>query len=110
MSGPGGSGGGGGGLVSSETECLRLIIRTPLNSPVPMVIARLTKGDKLSLEVRGERGPVVAIDTKGDVAGSITDERLLDLIGCINDGHVYVAIVTNVERGKVDVEIRPVTK
>jgi hypothetical protein len=109
MSG-GGGGGGGGPSPPSGIDCARLVIRTPLNSPNQSVVAKLKKNDQLSIEVQGARGPVVAKDSSGQIAGSITAQSLLDLIRCINDGYEYIAIVRDVSGGKVDVEIRPKSK
>lgn len=110
MSGGGGGGGGGGLSPSSGVDCARLVIRTTLNSPDPKVVGKLKKGDQLSIEVQGTRGPVVVKNSAGQVAGSITAQQLLDLIKCIDDGYEYVAIVREVAGGKVDVEIRPKSK
>lgn len=111
MSGSGGGGGGGGGpSPPSGIDCLRLVIRTTLNSPNPAVVKKLKKNDVLTIDVQGPRGPVAALDGTGQTAGTITAQELLDLIKCIDDGFEYVAIVRDVSGGKVDVEIRPKSK
>lgn len=108
MSGAGGGGGGGGGGFSppSGTDCQLLVLRTTLNSPDHSVVSTLKKGSELDIEVTGKRGPVVVKDSLGNIAGSITSQQLLDLIKCIDDGNIYVAIVRDISGGKVDVEIR----
>ena len=108
MSGPGGGGGGGGGGPSSPVECLRLIFRTTLNSPNPTTVPKLKVNDELAVEVQGERGPVVVKTEAGEIAGSITGSQLVDLIKCIADGYDYVATVRQIEKARVEVEIRPV--
>ena len=111
MSGPGGGGGGGGGVPPpTGVDCLRLVIRTTLNSPNPKVVAKLKKNDQLAIEAQGERGPVVAKDSGGNIAGTVTGQELLDLLRCIADGFEYIAIVREISGGKVDVEIRPKSK
>lgn len=106
------SGGGGGGVpfgqvVDSRRDCTNIFERTILSSPVPEVLASLSVDDVLNLELRGDRGPLVAVAPDGRHAGSVTSASLADLIRCINEGHAYIALVLSLDRGRCEVEIRP---
>ncbi len=102
-----GSGGGGGYTPSPPTDdnCLTLIIRTTLNSPKAAIVSTIKKDDILDVIAKSETGPVVVLKD-GKEAGSITDHRILSLIKCINDGHIYIAKVTGISGGTINVEIR----
>jgi hypothetical protein len=106
-----GNGGGPGGPAVPEpgpqVECALLAFKTVLSSPKAAVIRGLTKDEILKIEIRGERGPVVAVTLSGDDAGSVTAPQLVNLIRCLNEGFHYVAIVRAVRRGTCEVEIRP---
>lgn len=88
-------------------DCARLFLETILSSPNPAVIANLNEGERLPLELRGERGPVVAVAPDGQVAGSITAAALADLVECIQQGFDYVAVVLSVDGGACRVQVRP---
>jgi hypothetical protein len=108
-SGGGGGGGGGGGLPPStpKFDCSTLFIKTTLNSPDPGIVKKLRKGQKLQVTAKALEGPVYAVTEEGKTAGSITDRQLHQLLQCIAEGFVYVAIVQAIAGGRVDVEVRP---
>ncbi len=109
MSGSPGGGGGGGPITPSGTDCSRLIIRTPLSSPKPKVVAKLKKGDQLEVVAQSAAGPAIVQTKKGEEAGSITS-RLAELLRCIEEGYSYTATVISITGGIVEVEIRPGSK
>ncbi len=108
MSGHGGGGGGSsnGGEVS---DCTSLIFSTTLNSPVQHVISELSVQDILDVVRRApQERLIVATTSDGDVAGSITHARQVDLLRCMEDeGMAFVAVVQRVSGGACDVQIRP---
>jgi len=105
MSGSGGGYGGGGG--GEQPSCDTLVIRTSLSSPKPAVVGKLREKEVLKIVQEGATGPVVAKTADGKTAGSITSGQLLRLMQCIDEGYTYVAIVKAIDKGKVDVEVRP---
>ena len=99
----GGGGGGYSGPTRQSSDC-KIVERVPLNSPKPAVVTTLTVGDLLDVEERD--GSLVALH-QGAAAGSLTPQRLLDLLDCIQSGHEYVAAVLKLKGGLCEVEIRP---
>lgn len=106
MSGHGGGGIGGGGDIS---DCTSLIFSTTLNSPVAAVISQLSVNEALDVVRRTpQERQILAVTSEGDVAGSITHARQVDLLKCMEDeGMVFVAIVQSVAGGACDVQVRP---
>lgn len=84
-----------------------LVIRTTLSSPKPDVVKTLHEKDVLQVEKLAPTGPVVLKTPDGKEAGSITSGQLLRLMQCIDEGYRYVAVVKAVDKGKVEVEVRP---
>jgi hypothetical protein len=105
MSG-GGSYGGGGGVGEDVISCSDLRFHTSLNSPVPEVVETLKPKDVLTLERRKSDGPVLAVNRKKQIAGSIAGGLLLRLIKCMESGYDYEAVVMKVTGGNVEVEVR----
>ena len=93
-----------------ETDCESIFETTILNSPNPEVLGRLSEGDVLGLQIqsRGPRKLLVAVDSEGAPAGSITTASLSRIIRCIErEGYSFIATVLEIEGGKCTVEIRP---
>lgn len=110
MSGSGGGGGGGGGLSGpTSVDCSTLIFRTTLNSPNPTAVSSVRVRDRLSIEVEGDRGPILARNSNGQTVGSITAREMVDLIRCIQEGTEYIGIVRSIAGGRVEIEVRPVS-
>ncbi len=110
MSGSGnGNGGGGWSGPDDAVDCANFFERTVINSPNPAVLKTLKVGDVLQVTVDAKRVVKVVTDS-GDVAGSVTSARMLQLINCIEDGFTYVAIVKSIDGGRASVEIRPESK
>ncbi len=96
------------------SSCVSLIKRVTLNSPVPVVIARLKVGDVLKvvwIPTATTSGRIEAQTTTGPdagaTAGSITFDGVQQLSRCLQDGHRYQAIVLSQPTGgRCDVEVR----
>jgi hypothetical protein len=73
------------------------------------VVATLSVKDVLTVHKEGLTGPVVVKTRRGKSVGSITSGKLLRLMQCIDEGYSYVALVKAIDKGKVDVEVRPRT-
>lgn len=111
MSGSGGSSpprgsNGNGGSV----DCASLVVDTTLNSPEPLVVKTLKKGDKLAVELgRSPQGRdfLLAKTLSGQVAGSLTPPRVLDIMNCLKSGHSYIAeVLADPTGGECRVRIR----
>lgn len=107
MSGSGGGGGGGGG--GEQFDCETLIERTSISSPVPEVIKKLHVADQLEVRIgrQGDADILQAVDSAGEVAGSLVPASLPRFIMCIRQGSEYVAVIQSIDGGRVRVEIRP---
>jgi len=110
------SGGGGGrSYVGSgggtPDECSSLDVVTPLNSPNPAVLATLVPGVVLSVDIEVKPNNVrslVAKDSTGRIAGSLTPPSLITIISCIEKGFKYGATVLKAASGGiVPVRIQP---
>jgi len=114
MSGLGGGSGGGGGPIGlgpggatdDGTACDRLRFDTMLASPDPAVIERLSLGDILDLEIRGQGVAALARTAGGGIAGWII-ERLPQLLRCLQADNTFEAKVKSVQGGAVLVQVHP---
>jgi hypothetical protein len=100
----------GSGSVSFESDCASLFEKTVLNSPDPIILAQLKKGDILSVEIlpRGTKKVLVALTANGKPAGSITSAALAKIISCIeNETFSFAAEVVDIHGGACTVFIRP---
>lgn len=73
------------------------------------VVALLTKGDRLTVEIQIGTGGVNSLVAKrgGQIAGSLTPPSLITILNCIQGGFQYVAVVLNdVTGGIVRVRIQ----
>lgn len=115
MSGGGGGGGptGGGlppGEPGPELDCAVLHDRTILSSPVPSVLSKLKKDDVLSLHLSDPKGPLLVVTDEGEIAGSITSPKMVQLILCIEAGFSFIVIIQDIQGGRCDVLVRPEAK
>lgn len=100
----GGTGGILGGGSGGEQVCCELIsTQTVINSPDPGVISGLEQGMSLSVVQQGDS--LVAVDTPGNVAGSLTPPNMHSILECMGQGHQYIAVVNRVEGGRCVVRI-----
>ena len=102
-------GGGGGGRGEEQFNCLTLVERTYLNSAVPSVVAGLSVGVELEVSLRqqADTDVLLALDPSGTIAGSLTPSRLPRFLACIREGNHYVAVIQEMDGGRIRVEIRP---
>lgn len=103
-SGSGGSGGSGG---SSGVDCSTLTVETTLASIQQAVAATLSVGDVLDVALDGSgQRPVVGVFSGGELVGSLL-ERVVDFVGCINQGTTYEAEVLSADDTVVRVRVCP---
>jgi hypothetical protein len=100
-------GGQGGGGVPPE-PC-NIVETTTLNSPNRTVVATLRTGDLLTVVFQaGPPQRLVAEQSPGVIAGSITSPSMLQIIQCITQGgHAYVAEVLSVRGAICQVRVQP---
>lgn len=106
-SNPGGGGGGGGAGGPGPCDIVEIV---PLNSPQPAVIATLTIGDVLIVNLnRSGPNPVLEVlASAGRRAGALTHRNHVRIIACIDNGRAYQAVVMSIRGGSVDVRVEPV--
>ncbi|MEY2565239.1 MAG: hypothetical protein QOH88_3432 [Verrucomicrobiota bacterium] len=103
--GGGGSGGGGdrniGGGPRTFTGCYTINFETVLLSPRLEAIAALKIGDVLVLKLDSQQDTPIVVATRknGEEVGTIGSPHLLQLIGCMQEGHKYTAAVVSIEGG-----------
>jgi hypothetical protein len=98
----------GGGIGAGGVDKCAIYETTILASPVSDVVAVLSVGEMLTIELETTpRNRLVVRNRGGQVAGAITSIRLVDLIECIKAGSEYVAEVKSIAGGRVEVEIKP---
>ena len=78
-----------GGGSNEKKNCDQISIRTNLASPVPAVLSTLKTGDILDIQLQGATGPLAAVDSLGNIAGTVLTIDPQLLINCINDGYSY---------------------
>lgn len=100
-----GSGGGGAG-GPDPCEIVEIV---PLNSPQAAVIATLSVGDVLAVNLnRAGSYPVLEVLASGGRrAGALTHRNHVRIIGCIDAGRTYQAVVMNIRGGSVEVRVEP---
>lgn len=103
-----GSGGGGGPPPRDETDCARLSLDAEVASPQPRVVARLTVGELLSVELdqTGGRPRIIVRTSNNDVVGALLSSRLPALLRCLQQGEDFAAEVTLIAGGDVRVKVR----
>ena len=82
---------------------------TILASPVPAVIALLSAGTVLGIELRAKPEIVVAVHL-GTVGGSVVPGNLARLIECLKKGYRFTATVVTLDGGHCRVALRCVGK
>jgi len=113
MSGSGGArddGAVGAGTVKSEGDPCNRIWRGPINSPKAAVLASMSVGSVLGVEVKmpGSSPILTVTDCSGADAGSLTFVGYLAIIDCIqNRGVSYKATIINISGGIHEVRVEP---
>ena len=115
MSG-GGGGSYGGGDGSDSFDCETFVRKEALTDPVVAVLAALKKDDVCDVVLEHDAGPTRILvkapivengQTILKLAGVLFFTGFLRLIACIREGHTYIAVVRDVQRGWCEVEVRP---
>jgi hypothetical protein len=100
--GSGGAGGGGGiGGAPGSDPCALTINNVTIHSPNSDYAAGLTLGTELFVRLGGPHNRTLQVYTSQDyLVGSLIGLSLAaQLLACIQQGHVYVATVTNINSG-----------
>ena len=92
-------------VVDRPTNCGEIVVRTNLASPVEKVVVHLFVGAELDVMLEREAVQYVIALFEGNVAGSIVG-RIRDLIGCLQRGYAFRAVVLAVDDGIVEVEVK----
>jgi hypothetical protein len=88
-----------------EESCENLVITTNLASPQANVINGLTVGDILTIQAASASGPIQALNSNNQIAGSIVSREQIRLLNCINGGTQYEAEVLALNTGQCTVQI-----
>jgi hypothetical protein len=89
-----------------DVPCNAVNFSTALTSPKPAVIAGLTAGDCLSVElVLENRRKVVVAKAGQNIAGSITNTIHIRLVECLEAGEPFHAIIDSVSGGHCVVRV-----
>ena len=94
------------GVLDEPANCDELLFETNLASPVEEVVERLLVGAELEVSLERDGVQRVVARFEDEAVGSIV-ERLRDLIGCLQKGVTFRAVVFAVDDGIVRVEVRP---
>lgn len=96
-------------ITDPPVSCERLTINTPIASPKEQVIAQLTPGDVLSVELEQQAGTsVIALTFNGLKAGGIASAQTTQLRQCIENGTRYEATVLTKNDAHVQVRIKAI--
>lgn len=94
-----------GGTGGRDEPCQALRLDRALEAPVPVVVAALTPGDVLAVDlIEGPPTVVVLTDSAGQTAGSVIPTA--QLIECLRQGVQFEAEVVSASGGAVRVEVR----
>lgn len=97
-----------GTISGAGMGCESLAFETPLSSPKPSVIAKISVGDILDVSLQIAGGvETVAVIYQGQIAGGLVQnsERIK---ACISKGFAYQADVRGIQGAKVTVFVRAV--
>ena len=86
-------------------DCAGIDLTLTLQTPKPNVIRRLRVGALLPLHLTYGGLPIIAVDPVGGTAGFIEPPDPDKLIGCMTDGHLFVAKVLKFEAGTAEVRV-----
>lgn len=86
-------------------DCEAMVITTHLASPKAPVLATLSPGDVLLLELASDQGPLQAFTEGGELAGNILSREQSRLISCILEGFNYQARVLEIDGAECQIEI-----
>lgn len=89
----------------SGEDCRALVITTHLASPKAPVLATLSSGDTLLLQLASDQGPLQAFTGAGQLAGNILSREQSRLIRCILEGVNYQAEVLEIDGAECQIQI-----
>lgn len=99
--------GGGDGPPEGDDYC-NFVDTAPLNSVQPAVVAGLSEGTVLEVNLdKSGPHPVLEVLADGQRAGALTHRNHVRIIRCIEGGHTYRAVVTSKRGGSIEVRIEP---
>lgn len=94
--------------TSPRDPCTTLAFRANLNSPQPSVLASVTVGTILQIQLSQPPQIAVLAMHAGLPAGSITGSSAPNLINCLRNGYNFEAEVLVIVGGSCTVEVRAV--
>lgn len=86
-------------------DCGSLFLQTQLSSPREEVLQGVQKGDVMKLKLMSMAGPCLAMYNE-NIAGTIINKYIIQLIKCMNSGHEFIAEVREVEGGRCALTIK----
>jgi hypothetical protein len=106
-----GSGGGfGGGVVDDDQiACHLLKFETRITSPNAQVIAMLTEGSQLNVQIAAESAAqeIQVLTPQGEVVGGLLHNKAQRLRECLLARTRYKATVRSINNGQVNVFVEP---
>ncbi len=89
-----------------RTPCSELEFETHLSSPQADAIEGVHPGELLPVAIDTRDGVrKVAVYREGDIAGTITADRLPALLRCLQQGQAFVAEVIRVDGGAIRIRV-----
>lgn len=80
----------------------------PLNSVQPAVVAKLTEGAILDINLnKSGPNPVLEVLFQGERAGALTHRNHVRIIRCIEENRKYRAVVIGKRGGSIELRIEP---
>ena len=108
--GEGTGSGGTGGRPGSTDKCDDINEFTDLLSPKADALAKVKRGERLTLRLTRGKPPILALTPDGEVVGSVVPLVLDLLISCMKRGRQFVAEVISKAGGACKVRIVPEDK
>jgi hypothetical protein len=93
-------------------ECDRLRFETVLMSPQKEALASIEPQDSLIVQLQGTAPQRFAavLRPNGQLVGTVGSEKAIRLIGCLEQGYMFVAAVLEIDGGACRVQIQPVAR
>lgn len=93
---------------TEPVDCAELAFEAAIASPHPDVVASLTQGEILTVELdtSSGRNRVLVRTNRGDVAGALISGRIAELLRCLQEGVAFEAEVTGIDGGDVTIHVR----
>ena len=99
----------GGGGAGGDPDLCDIVETAALNSLQPGAVGALNVGDILTVNLNrsGPNSVVEVLGSGGQRVGALTHRGHVRIIGCIDQGRAYVAVVLSIRGGAVEVRIEP---